>query len=81
MLFFFPELSTPQSLEEADRLDQQVVKLYRQGRYQEAISIARRVAQIKEKALGQDHPDVATSLNNLALLYDSLGDYSKAEPL
>jgi tetratricopeptide (TPR) repeat protein len=28
-----------------------------------------------------DHPDVADSLNNLALLYDSQGRYSEAEPL
>jgi tetratricopeptide (TPR) repeat protein len=31
--------------------------------------------------LGDDHPDVATSLNNLAGLYDSQGRYSEAEPL
>jgi tetratricopeptide (TPR) repeat protein len=28
-----------------------------------------------------DHPDVAMSLNNLALLYSSQGRYSEAEPL
>jgi tetratricopeptide (TPR) repeat protein len=28
-----------------------------------------------------DHPDVASSLNNLALLYKSQGRYSEAEPL
>jgi len=28
-----------------------------------------------------DHPNVATSLNNLAYLYDSQGKYSEAEPL
>ena len=37
--------------------------------------------QIQEKALGPDHPDVATSLNNLALLYYNQGQYAKAEPL
>ncbi len=30
---------------------------------------------------GEEHPDVATSLNNLAALYDSQGRYSEAEPL
>ena len=34
-----------------------------------------------EQRLGRDHPETATSLNNLALLYNSLGAYSKAEPL
>ncbi|MFN3918930.1 MAG: tetratricopeptide repeat protein, partial [Methylohalobius sp.] len=30
---------------------------------------------------GPNHPDVATSLNNLAALYKAQGDYAKAEPL
>ncbi|MEA5468728.1 tetratricopeptide repeat protein [Spirulina sp. 06S082] len=30
---------------------------------------------------GEEHPDVATSLNNLALLYQSQGRYEEAEPL
>ena len=36
---------------------------------------------IREKALGSDHPNVATSLNNLAGLYDHQGQYADAEPL
>ena len=31
--------------------------------------------------MGADHPDVATSLNNLAGLYQLQGRYSEAEPL
>jgi tetratricopeptide (TPR) repeat protein len=34
-----------------------------------------------EKALGRDHPAVATGLNNLALLYKDQGRYEEAEPL
>ena len=30
--------------------------------------------------MGEDHPDVASSLNNLAALYHSQGRYEKAEP-
>ena len=30
--------------------------------------------------LGADHPNVVTSLNNLAALYESQGRYSEAEP-
>ncbi len=33
------------------------------------------------KALGPEHPSVATSLNNLALLYQAQGHYAEAEPL
>jgi hypothetical protein len=36
---------------------------------------------IWEKALGPDHPDVATGLNNLAQLYQAEGRYAEAEPL
>ena len=35
----------------------------------------------RENALGPDHPDVARSLNNLALLYQAQGRYADAEPL
>ncbi len=42
--------------------------------YQQALAI-------RKKALGPEHPDVATSLNNLAALYASQGQYAKAEPL
>lgn len=34
-----------------------------------------------EKALGPDHPDVATSLNNLADTYSDQGRYADAEAL
>jgi CHAT domain-containing protein len=36
---------------------------------------------ISEKALGPEHPDVASSLNNLANLYRVQGKYGEAEPL
>ncbi|MEO1181773.1 MAG: tetratricopeptide repeat protein, partial [Cyanobacteria bacterium J06636_28] len=36
---------------------------------------------ILQTRLGEDHPDVATSLNNLASLYQVQGRYSDAEPL
>ena len=34
-----------------------------------------------ENALGPEHPNVATSLNNLAGLYEDQGKYAEAEPL
>lgn len=35
----------------------------------------------REAALGPDHPDVAESLSNLAILYNQQGDHEKALPL
>ena len=40
-----------------------------------------RALAIREKQLGAEHPDTATSLNNLAGLYQSQGKYPEAEPL
>ncbi len=34
-----------------------------------------------QEALGPEHPDVATSLNNLAALYQAQGRYAEAETL
>ena len=40
------------------------------------------ILQILEAKLGPEHPDVVTlTLNNLATLYKSMGDYEKALPL
>lgn len=54
-------------LSEAKRLNQQVLQLLNQGKYSEAIPLAQRSLAIREKALGKEHPIVATSLNNLAV--------------
>ena len=56
---------------------------YLDGRaqYPEAEPLYRRALAIYEKALGPEHPDTATSLNNLARLYVGQGRYPEAEPL
>ena len=69
------------SLDEVERLNEDVVSFYRAGRYAEAIPPAERALQMGEKALGPEHLEVSTSLNNLALLYVATGDDAKAEPL
>ncbi|MDF5721778.1 MAG: CHAT domain-containing protein [Rhizonema sp. PD37] len=69
------------ALEEAEHLNQQVIQLYKQGNYNAAIPLAERSVAIREKVLGKEHPDIATSLNNLAELYRKHGNYQKAEPL
>ena len=51
-----------------------------QGRYAEAEPLYIRSLAVK-KALRADHPDVGTSLNNLAALYQVQGRYAEAEPL
>jgi CHAT domain-containing protein/Tfp pilus assembly protein PilF len=70
-----------ETLQQATRLDQQVVELSRQARYNEAIPLAQRALDIRLRILGAAHPDYAKSLSNLAQLYLHTGRYDKAEPL
>jgi tetratricopeptide (TPR) repeat protein len=52
-----------------------------QGLYQVAEFWSQQLVKVCQTLFTGDHPDVATSLNNLASLYDSQGKYSEAEPL
>ena len=83
LLLAFPQegLSQQQDPPEAEALNRQVLQLYSQGRYTQAIPLAEKTLAIREKALGPEHPSVALSLNNLAESYCTLGDSAKAEPL
>ena len=69
------------ALGRAEALDRQVEDLYGKGKYAEATPLARESLALREKALGKDHPDVALSLNNLALLLQDQGAYAEARPL
>jgi len=51
------------------------------GLYPSALPFEKRALKIDEKALGPDHPNVATDLNNLAVLYYEQGKYAEALPL
>ena len=74
-------LAQAQALQRANQLDQQRLALYEAGRYGEAIAIAQEVLVIRREQLGEQHYDVAQSLNSLALLYRAQGRYGEAEPL
>ncbi|NTW55105.1 MAG: toll/interleukin-1 receptor domain-containing protein [Chlorobaculum sp.] len=57
--------------------------LYYHGRafYVKTEPLYRRSLKICEEQLGGEHPNVASSLNNLAALLDDQGKYAEAEPL
>jgi tetratricopeptide (TPR) repeat protein len=55
--------------------------LHDMGLYPSAVLFTKRALDIDERTLGPDHSDVATSLNNLALLYQDQGKYDEALPL
>jgi hypothetical protein len=65
----------------ADMLGRAVYHLDNIAAYAEAELLLRRELLISEKALGSDHPNVATSLDYLATLYSAQGKYDLAEPL
>lgn len=60
------------------QLNQQVVRLYQQGQYAQAIGLATQALELARSSLGEEHPDTATSLNDLAGLHQSRGDYAAA---
>jgi CHAT domain-containing protein/tetratricopeptide (TPR) repeat protein len=64
-----------------EKLNNQVMSLYQQARYAEAIPVAQRALEVAETTFGSAHERTATSLNNLAQLYRAQGRYGEAEPL
>jgi tetratricopeptide (TPR) repeat protein/CHAT domain-containing protein len=69
------------TLDEAKRLSEQVAQFYDRAKFAEAIPLAQRVLDIRERFLGSDHKDVASAINQLARLYYQMGQYGKAEQL
>jgi TonB family protein len=67
-------------LQEAERLNKTVVQLYADGRYDEAIALAKRVLEIREKALPPESEEIIAALDNLAELYLARGLYDEARP-
>ena len=67
-----------QTVDDAAALNAELVRLYREGKHAEATEIAKRVLDIREKALGPEHRDVGSALNNLATLYRDQGRTAEA---
>lgn len=55
--------------------------LHQRAQYGAAEPLYQHALAIREKVLGQDHPDTADSFNKLGWLYRDEGKYAKAEPL
>jgi tetratricopeptide (TPR) repeat protein len=67
--------------EEWNELDQEAMKIRRQGKSAEAIAIGQHALEFAEKTFGPNHANVAKSLDNLAWLYRDQKKYAEAEPL
>ena len=49
-----------------------------QGDYAKALEYYEKDLEISERVLGSDHPDTATTYNNMANVYHVQGDFAKA---
>ena len=63
---------------EAEKLNIEAVKLSTAGKYDSAITLAKRVLQIREKALSPGHELINSALKNLAELYIYKHNYGEA---
>ena len=66
---------------EWEELNDKATTLYQQGKFSKAIRAGKEALKIAENTFGSFHANVATAMNNLALLYSEQGKYAEAEPL
>jgi TonB family protein len=71
---------TPE-IAEASRLAAQVVEFYNQGRYDDALPPAKRSLELREQALGPEHPLVGEALQNLASVQFGKKNFGAAQSL
>ena len=67
--------------EEWETLNAEVKSLIEQDKYETALPVAKEALALAEEQKGTYHRDLATSLNNLALVYSRQGNYPLAVPL
>ena len=73
-----PATSKP-DLIEAERLNASVISLYNEHKFAEAFPIAKRVLEIREKALAAGDELIVAALINLAEIQQARGKYSEAQ--
>jgi len=59
-------------------LNDEVNSIHAAGNYDRAVVVATKALAVAKKEMGADHPSVALSLNNLALLYATQGQHAAA---
>ncbi|KJJ83243.1 kinesin light chain [Candidatus Omnitrophus magneticus] len=62
-----------------DKLSEDIIKLYDDAKYSEAIEPANKLYNEYLKCYGQSHPKTIYSLSNLAIIYEANNEYDKAE--
>lgn len=78
-------IGVPQSNQSADLLESRelsskVLRLYDESKYDEALPLAVRALELRERALGPTHPDLIPLLTNLAELHKAKNQLGEARP-
>ena len=63
---------------EADKLNSEVVRLFRAQKYQEALPLAKRALELREQKLGVEHQATMVAMINLASVYSYLDKHKDA---
>lgn len=74
-------VKSSEALAEADRLNAQVIKLFGQQKYDEALQIAQQVLKIRETHLDSDDESIAAAVLNLGEISHLKRKYEEAERL
>ena len=78
-LLALPMNAEPERLLSAAMTLKNIADLYfNYSDYEYAMKLYMHIKEIREKVLGKEHPDTATTYNKIAGVYDRQGDYSKA---
>lgn len=81
-LLLIPQYSQQSpELKEADALSVSVVKLFKENKFDEAIPLAKRALEIRERLLPPSDPQVFSAFGNLGNLYNGTGDYKAAKKI
>jgi tetratricopeptide (TPR) repeat protein len=75
------DTSAAVQLTKAEQLRSTLAQLYGRGEYAQALPVAVGLCEVTQRAVGNNHPDYAACLNNLAEVYREMGNYTQAEPL
>jgi len=79
-----PPDQRPEQASAVDRIVQlnlEVIGLYRQGNFEEALARCTETCELARRELGEEHPEFGSCINNLASIYETRGEYGRAEPL
>src|SRR4029078_6933527 len=77
-LFFSQAPQEPPELAEATKLTKSVTKLLKEGKFDEALPLAKRSLEIRERLLPRNDPRVANSLSFLGDVYMEKREYDNA---